>query len=136
MGNGFANRFLWTCVSRSKLLPEGGNLRDADLESPLTRLREILGAAHNVGEMKRNDDARRLWHALYPELSEGKPGMIGAVSVRMPHTFSMVSTGVPEVTRSYGAGRIHEYLLALASSCAVGTCLTRLLGSRRLKTAT
>src|SRR5262249_51213837 len=26
-GNGFANRFLWLCVKRSKTLPEGGNLR-------------------------------------------------------------------------------------------------------------
>lgn len=29
-GNGFANRFLWVCVRRSKYLPEGARLQEAD----------------------------------------------------------------------------------------------------------
>jgi len=28
--NGFANRFLWVCSRRSKLLPEGGNIQSVD----------------------------------------------------------------------------------------------------------
>ena len=31
--NGFANRFLWLCVRRSKVLPEGGRLREVDFSS-------------------------------------------------------------------------------------------------------
>src|SRR5207247_3820982 len=30
MANGFANRILWICVQRSKLLPEGGQIVDVD----------------------------------------------------------------------------------------------------------
>jgi hypothetical protein len=82
MCNGFANRFLWTCATRSKLLPDGGDLRDADLRQPVIGLREAIGSAHNLGEMNWDDEARRLWHALYPELSEAKPGMLGAVTAR------------------------------------------------------
>ena len=31
MANGFANRFPWVCTTRSKELPEGGNLTDENL---------------------------------------------------------------------------------------------------------
>src|SRR4051812_44023422 len=43
-----------------------------------------------------------------------------------------VQDRVPELTKSYGAGRIHEYCLASASSFAVGTWRTCLLGSLKL----
>ncbi|MBK7995243.1 MAG: DUF3987 domain-containing protein [Blastocatellia bacterium] len=32
LGNGFANRFLWLCVKRSKLLPDGGELHKVNFE--------------------------------------------------------------------------------------------------------
>lgn len=83
MGNGFANRFLWACVRRSKVLPEGGDLREGDLRSFVERLAEAVGFAYNnVNEMKRDDWARLRWHGVYPELSEGKSGMFGAVTAR------------------------------------------------------
>lgn len=82
MGNGFANRFLWTCATRSKLLPEGGSLRDEDLKGLVSRVQEVIGTAHNIGELKRDDAARALWYQVYPDLSEGKPGMLGAVTAR------------------------------------------------------
>jgi hypothetical protein len=47
-------------------------------------------------------------------------------------TFSMFRTSVPELTRWYGAGLLQQYLFASASSLAVGTWRTCLLGSRRL----
>ena len=80
--NGFANRFLWVCVRRSKVLPEGGNLTD-DLLRPLA---DRLGAAIRFGRavrrMERDQDARVLWATVYPDLSEGKPGLLGAVIAR------------------------------------------------------
>lgn len=81
-GNGFANRFLWLAVRRSKVLPEGGNLRDQDLEPAAERLRKAVVFAFTVGEIRRNEHARRLWSAVYPTLSEGKPGLFGAVTSR------------------------------------------------------
>ena len=42
LGNGFANRFLWVCAKRSKLLPDGGRLLTTDLAPVLERLREAV----------------------------------------------------------------------------------------------
>ena len=38
---------------------------------------------------------------------------------RTPQTFSMCKTSMPELTRSYGAGLLQEYLFASAISLAV-----------------
>jgi len=81
-GNGFANRFLWVCARRSKELPEGGNLTEAALYSLATRLSEAIENGRHVGLMVRDEDARALWHAVYHDLSEGGPGLSGAVTSR------------------------------------------------------
>jgi hypothetical protein len=80
--NGFANRFLWICVRRSKALPDGGNLRDSDLEPIATQIGVALDFAREPRELKRDDAARELWREMYPTLSEGLPGMLGAVTSR------------------------------------------------------
>ena len=80
IANGLANRFLWVCSSRSKVLPEGGNV------VPVSDLATKIGAAaenaRKVGEMRRDPEARAMWHKVYGELSDGKPGMLGAVTGR------------------------------------------------------
>jgi len=81
-GNGFGNRFLWICVKRSKVLPEGGRPDDGALFSHTQRLRTAVGYARSVGEMTRDDSARKLWNRVYPDLSEGKPGLLGAMIAR------------------------------------------------------
>lgn len=81
-GNGFANRFLWMCVRRSKCLPEGGRIKKVDFTALVERLRKALEFARTIGEIKRNDEARKIWFEVYPELSEGKPGLLGAVTSR------------------------------------------------------
>lgn len=80
--NGFGNRFLWVCVKRSKCLPEGGRLHEVDFSAIVKRLREAVEFGQQVGELKRDDQARSLWHEIYPELSEGKPGLFGAMIAR------------------------------------------------------
>jgi hypothetical protein len=81
-GNGFANRILWPCVRRSKSLPEGGRLYDVNFEPMTKQLREAVAVAQDVGEMRRDEPARALWFDIYNELSEGKPGLLGAVTSR------------------------------------------------------
>ena len=81
-GNGFANRFLWVCVKRSKVLPEGGKIQDVDFQPLVDRLNGVIEFARSVGEITRDESARRLWHRVYPELSEGKPGLFGSVTAR------------------------------------------------------
>jgi len=80
--NGFANRFLFVCVKRSKALPEGGNLREADLDRLADQTREALRFASTIAEIRRDEGAKRLWAEVYEELSDGKPGLFGAVTSR------------------------------------------------------
>jgi hypothetical protein len=80
-GNGFANRFLWVCVRRSKVLPEGGGR--PDYTSIVPRLHAALERARLLRELlKRDAEAKRMWAEIYPELSEGRPGLLGAVTAR------------------------------------------------------
>jgi hypothetical protein len=80
--NGFANRFLWACVKRSRLLPDGGHLDEGDLAPCLDRLKAAVDFARGVGLMQRDADASALWHHVYPDLSRDVPGMLGAVLAR------------------------------------------------------
>ena len=79
-GNGFANRFLWVCVKRSKVLPEGGTV--VDLSKLAESVIKSIRFSKNILEMKRDDEAKALWKQVYTELSEGKPGLLGAVTAR------------------------------------------------------
>lgn len=80
--NGFCNRFLWPCVRRSKVLPEGGHFDEAALAPIILRLHAAVQFGREAQEIKRNDSAREVWRAIYSELSEGKPGLLGSVVSR------------------------------------------------------
>jgi hypothetical protein len=82
VGNGFANRFLWVAVRRSKLLPEGGTLHTVDFAPLLRRLKDAADFARRTAEIRRDEGARAIWHAVYPALSEGRPGLLGSVTSR------------------------------------------------------
>lgn len=77
--NGFANRFLWLCVRRSKLLPEGGCIADDQLEPVVRGIQAALDFSRRHGELKRDDAARQLWAEVYPQLSLRRPGLLGSV---------------------------------------------------------
>jgi len=80
--NGYANRFLWVAVSRSKELPFGGDLDPAALNGVVTGLRAAIECARMVGAVGWTEEARILWRGVYHDLSEAKPGMAGAVTAR------------------------------------------------------
>jgi hypothetical protein len=80
--NGFGNRILWVAVRRSKYLPEGGNIDDENLEGLVLRLRDAIEFARNAGRVTRDNAACKLWAAAYPKLSEGRPGLLGAITAR------------------------------------------------------
>jgi Protein of unknown function (DUF3987) len=77
--NGFANRFAWVCVTRSKLLPDGGGT--LDLSNLATESREALAFARGLGErpVGRDAAAGAIWRGVYGELSRERPGMVGAI---------------------------------------------------------
>lgn len=80
--NGFGNRFLWLCVARSKTLPDGGNLRDEDLEPIRVHIREVVRFAATAGKIDRDGKARELWHQVYPRLSGDRFGLLGSMTAR------------------------------------------------------
>jgi hypothetical protein len=82
MGNGFANRILWPLVRRTQILPDGGTLHTVDVQPLVHRLREVFSKAKEVEQMQRDEEATAIWRAVYAPLSEGKPGLVGALLAR------------------------------------------------------
>jgi len=81
-GNGFANRFIWICVKRSKELPRGGGFYNLNIDLLLNRLRDCLEFGRSAGEMRFDGEAGSAWDGVYSKLSVGKPGLFGAVVSR------------------------------------------------------
>lgn len=80
--NGFANRFLFACIRRSKLLPHGGSLSDADLIPFARRLSGVIANARTIGRVRMTRKAAAQWEAVYPALSEAKDGLFGSITAR------------------------------------------------------
>lgn len=53
-----------------------------DLLMLYDRLREAADFARTVGEVRRSDAARDIWHAVYPRLAGDRLGLFGAVTSR------------------------------------------------------
>ena len=75
--SGFGNRFLWGCVVRSKLLPEGGSLRPDALDVVLEQVRQALEFSKTPQEIGRDAEARKMWLKAYPALTADRPGASG-----------------------------------------------------------
>jgi len=75
--NGFANRFIWCCSKRERLLPEGGGT--PPYHELGAQLLESVETAQSPGLMERDESAKALWADVYEDLSTGKPGLSGAV---------------------------------------------------------
>ena len=80
LSNGFANRFAFVCVKRSKCLPFGGE--ELDLSSLGVKVLEAQRRAAAIGQVLWTDQARYIWRKVYPDLSEGEPGLLGAMTSR------------------------------------------------------
>ena len=105
--NGFANRFLMVCVERSKLLPEGGHLDDGDVAPYLARLQEAVAFARSVEALQRDEEARELWARVYPSLSTGRMGLVGAVTNRAEAQVVRLSTIYALADSSYFVEKPH-----------------------------
>jgi hypothetical protein len=79
MANGYANRFLFVCVRRSNVLPFGGALDEETICELAGGIRNALEAARTVNRVEMTDRARGVWREVYPGLSEGEPGLLGAI---------------------------------------------------------
>lgn len=80
--NGFANRFLFACVKRSKLLPLGGRAHEIDWTPVIQTLQGAIRYAGVAGDLTFDDDATVLWEVLYEQMANGHPGLLGSVTAR------------------------------------------------------
>jgi hypothetical protein len=83
--NGLANRFLFVCTQRSKLLPFGGNVDRAALEHLAMRMGMAIQQAAGAqagGRCMWSHDAAQHWKEIYPVLSGGRDSLIGAMTAR------------------------------------------------------
>ncbi len=80
--NGFANRFLWVMVRRSKQLPFGGDWHALDTAPLVARIKAAIEFGQQRTEITWGQSAKQLWMETYGPLSEGAPGMFGAVTGR------------------------------------------------------
>jgi Protein of unknown function (DUF3987) len=80
--NGFANRFCWFVVTRSKCIADPTGIPAQTLSPLIEELRDAVDFARRTGEIRRDKEAAAIWEAVYPQLSEGKPGLMGAVISR------------------------------------------------------
>lgn len=80
--NGFANRFLWALVHRSKLV----SIPKAIPCNILDKFQAMLADRLRFGQQCQNltfaDETKELWNTIYPWLSRDKVGMVGAVTDR------------------------------------------------------
>lgn len=77
--NGFGNRILWFVVKRSKLLPDGAEVPAALMTRLSDRLKVVMDFGRRGGRYARTPDAAEIWRRVYPTLSEGRPGLSGAL---------------------------------------------------------
>lgn len=80
--NGFGNRFLWCCVRRTKVLPEGGKGQRTDLRAEADALKQAADFAASVQEMQRNAEASERWREVYGSLTQCGPDIFGAITSR------------------------------------------------------
>jgi hypothetical protein len=86
--NGFANRFLWGCSTRSKLLPSGGRLFELDMSELVVRFGKLIHTARGEVRIRRDPEAEELWGrdyantGMYADLSCNRPGLFGIATAR------------------------------------------------------
>ena len=80
--NGFGNRFVCALVHRARLLPCPGRAPQADVDALIERVRKTLDSVRSVGEMRRTENAARLWERVYPTLTAEHPGLVGQLIAR------------------------------------------------------
>jgi hypothetical protein len=82
IANGFANRFLYICVRRSKELPFGGSVDKAAMNELVCQLSRAADAARIRGVVQFSEAAKALWASKYSSLSAPQPGLLGAITAR------------------------------------------------------
>lgn len=79
MANGFANRFIYAKVRRSKELPHGGSLGEREIIRLGERTKTAIETARGTGRITMTPEAALAWERVYGALSSERPGLLGAI---------------------------------------------------------
>lgn len=82
IANGFANRFLWICARRAKMVACPTAMPEEEFASFRETLWERIRLAQSRGELQFTPEARSLWESIYPEVSKDLPGAGGDITAR------------------------------------------------------
>ena len=82
MANGFANRFLYACARRSKVLPFGGTVSKDDMDLLGHATLEAITATHAIALVTMTAAAADLWARVYGKLTAELPELIGGIISR------------------------------------------------------
>ncbi len=82
ISNGFANRFLWVAVQRSKDIPGAGVEIDWRKVGLVDRLLQARKLAAKIGEMELDGEANELWQSVYSRLRHRPDNTFGKVTGR------------------------------------------------------
>jgi len=83
MGNGLANRILFVCARRSKMLPLGGGVMEpANLLRVVDAVESAASLARTRATIPLDEDAKALWCEGYKKLSAARHGLLGAITAR------------------------------------------------------
>ena len=82
MASGFANRFLFACVKRARLLPTGGSLSEEAIMDMASKVKEAVDYAKETNRVFLADEVRTFWNETYATLSANRIGLLGALTAR------------------------------------------------------
>lgn len=112
MDNGFANRFLWVCSKRSKMLPEGGKIYTVDFDPLCKKITNSIDLVH--GRVERDSEASEIWGTndrpsagVYAQLTRDRQGMFGTCTARAPAQVLRLSLIYAGLDGSQVIRRIH-----------------------------
>jgi len=80
--NGYANRFLFVCAERKRLLPRGGRIDQDKVRLIIKCLRKSVWFAQRPQQLEFSERAARLWDKKYERLTAEIPGLLGAIVSR------------------------------------------------------
>jgi hypothetical protein len=90
IANGFANRFMWFYVQRSKEIPNPTGVPPDELQPLVSDLQLAVTFARSIQQMNRDSDAENLWKAVYSALTSERFGMYGVITQRAaPHVLRL-----------------------------------------------
>ncbi|WP_419783108.1 bifunctional DNA primase/polymerase [Maridesulfovibrio sp.] len=77
--NGFANRFLWLCVRRTKLIPFPEPLDSQQVRAFQKKLHLLLESSKACSQVDFDLEAKKEWGNIYPLLAKERADLLGSV---------------------------------------------------------